>query len=477
MHECGRVGQRGAWLAAGEDTSAALAAFVAESAGTEIPLAVRDSGGTALLDTVAAMLHTHAVQPQHARLIDLIRSWGGRATCVVVGTDLRTSEPSSALANSALARGANLDDCHDESGTHPSAVVVPAVMALAESRAARGDELLRAIAIGNEVLCRLGLGVASECGIPMQRWFPTTVFGIFGAAAGCCCLLGLDAEQTRHAFGIALAQASGTLEPFSPSGQKSAMRGMISGFAAQGAVQAAMMASLGVTGPADGIDGRFGLSASYFDGTIDQSRVLNGLGSEWAIAGIGLKPWPVVRYLNAYVDAMRQLANDSIFGPEDIARIEVHVSGYAHKFFEPGEMQRKPVNYDNAVHALPFLIGLMAIERTITPHSILANLDNPTIADLAGKVVPVEDPAFGSDNRPGPGKIAVHTRLGEVFERTVTHSLGDPHNPLGRDGLRAKFLAAAEGRRWGPRADDVFDELGAIAHCENVGPILAALTA
>jgi 2-methylcitrate dehydratase PrpD len=348
-------------------------------------------------------------------------------------------------------------------------------MALAEPHCARGDEFLRAIAIGNEVLCRLGLGFASEFGIPMQRWFPTSVFGIFGATAGCCCLLGLDAERTRHAFGIALAQASGTLEPFSPTGQKSAMRGIVSGFAAQGAVQAAMMASVGVTGPADSIDGRFGLGAAYFDGAINRSRVLDGLGSECATIGIGLKPWPVVRYLNAYVDAMRQLA--SIVSLEDIARIEVHVSGYAHKFFEPAETQRRPVNYDNAVHALPFLIGLMAVERVITPSLILANLDNPAITALAGKVVPVEDPAFGSDNRPGPGKIAIHTRSGEVLERTVIHSLGDPHNPLGWDGLWAKFMTAAEGRRWGAQADLVFDRIRTIAHSENVGPILAALAA
>ena len=458
-----------------DDLSVPLASFVVRTTACGAPAAVRDQAADILIDTLAACYATLPVQPRHADLLARIRSWGGTQAATIIGHDVRTCAPFAALANGALARGANLDDCHDPGGTHPSAVVVPAVLALAEEVRSTGSELLTAIAIGDEVVCRLGAAAAHGGAVPMERWFVTSVLGIFGATAGCCSILKLDAATVQSAFGIALAQTSGTLEPFSPEGQTSSMRGMVAGFAAQAAVVSACLAASGISGPSRVIDGRYGLNAAYLDGRLARDAMLAGLGDDWRIAEIGQKAWPVVRYLNGYVDATRLLVGRTGLTTSAITRVEAHVAGYVRKFFHPTQTQARPVNYDNAVHALPFLIALMAVRGDITPRLILDNLDDAEVLRLAGMVTARQDDAFGADNRPGPGKITVHATTGEIHACVVRRSLGDPLNPLGRAGIRRKFLSCCEHAAAAPEGDVAYHGLRQTDDAPDAAALIARL--
>jgi 2-methylcitrate dehydratase PrpD len=423
-------------MAGAADASIELARFAAETG--------YDDLGPAPLRTIRGVAAAGAARGLgHDRLAALALAAGGAGESTLIGHGARVPAWMAAWVNGAAARGVNFDDGHDEGSTHPSGVVVPAVLATAERLGGvDGRRLMVAVAVGDEIVCRLGRALARRPeALPLDRWFLTNVLGVFGATAACCRILGLDAERTRHAFGIVLFEAAGTLEAFSPTGQAAMIRGMVAGFAARAAVTAASMAAAGITGVPDAFDGRFGLFRAYFDGSYDRGALLDGLGRDWALADIGLKAWPTVRYASSYVDAVRRLVVEHDIRPEEIAEIRLHVAGYAATRCEPLERQRRPANYNNAGHATPYLVAAMAARRRLTVEDLSSGLDDPVVAALAGRVVPVHDPAFGGDNRLGPAKVALTLGDGRVRERALEACYGDPKDPMSPEDVAAKFRA------------------------------------
>ncbi len=110
-----------------------------------------------------------------------------------------------AFLNGAAAAALDYDGLHLEAVVHTDIVCLPAVLATAERVHASGRDFLAALILANEVVCRLGLATRLHSG-----WFYTSIHGVFGAAAGCAKLLGLDGEGVRDALGIALSQVGGT---------------------------------------------------------------------------------------------------------------------------------------------------------------------------------------------------------------------------------------------------------------------------
>ena len=153
------------------------------------------------------------------------------------------------------------DDYHTHK-THPGSTTVTAALALAERMGdVSGRELVTAVAIGNDLTCRMGSSIPLDVA-KSRGWLTTDVFGTFGATAACARLLRLSVDEVRHAFGIALFEAAGTREAYSghsESGRSAMMQAMSTGFRSQGAVLAALMAQAGITGPEDTFEGATGL--------------------------------------------------------------------------------------------------------------------------------------------------------------------------------------------------------------------------
>src|ERR1017187_7278796 len=98
---------------------------------------------------------------------------------------------------------------------HVGAVTLPALFAAAETMAAptigsfSGRDLLRAAVAGYEVGPRVGMCMGQEhIG---QGWHSGATVGVFSAASGASAALGLSAEQTVHALGIAGTQSAGLM--------------------------------------------------------------------------------------------------------------------------------------------------------------------------------------------------------------------------------------------------------------------------
>lgn len=234
------------------------------------------------------------------------------------------------------------------------------------------------------------------------------------------------------------------------------------------------MVEAGITGVPDVFDGRFGLFKAYFDGSYDRGALLIGLGEDWALSDIGLKAWPTVRYASSYVDAIRRIVTDHDVRPEQIAEIRAHVAGYAATRFEPADRQRKPTNYNNAGHATPYLIAAMAARRQLTIQDLSDRLEDPQVLALAQRVVQVDDPEFGGDNRLGPAKVAVTLNDGRVHEQVLQFCYGDPQDPMSWDDIARKFRSCVALRASPLPAEDVealvtlFANLGELADATEV---------
>lgn len=427
------------------DASAALADFVAETPYERIPPRARESAKRCLLDTLGVTLAAGTRGLGHPQLAAMVARSGGAPDASVLGFGMRAPVWLAALANGAMARAVDFDDSHDEGMTHPSSVVVPAALAMAQYKGGvSGRELIAAIAVGNEVLCRMGVSIARRPGgLKLDSWFPTSVFGAFGGTAACARILGFDAATVRSAFGIVLFEASGTLEAFSSTGQRAMMRGMVTGLTAKSATLAATMATSGITGVPDSLDGEFGLYRIYYGGAYNREALLADLGERWESADIGMKPWPTCRYTHSYIDATLQLAREHAVSASDVEAIRIYVAGYAQSRCEPLEDQRTPHNFNHAGHALPYLVAAAATRGRVDIADLAEDLENATVLALARRVTAIHDPRFSIDNKVGPSLVEFVMKNGAVLSKQLACVHGGPSSPMSWDELAAKFRSCA----------------------------------
>lgn len=457
-----------------------LSRFVAETGYDELSEAARDSAKRCVLDTLGVTAAASTQGIGHKALNDMVQRAGGTAEASVIGFGGRVPAWLAALANGAMARAVDFDDGHDESMTHPSSVVVSAALAMAERRGGVGGrELIAAVALGNEVLCRLGLAIARRPGgLKLDTWFPSSVFGAFGGTAACASILGFDAATVRSAFGVVLFEASGTLEAFSATGQSSAMRGMVTGLTAKSCTLAATMAEAGITGVPDSIDGEFGLYRVYYGGSYNREALIGELGHNWVSGEIGMKPWPTCRYTHSYIDATLQLVREQAIRPDSIKAIRIYVAGYAESRCVPLDRQRTPHNFNHAGHALPYLVAAAATRGRIDIDDLIHGLEDPAILKLAERVTPVHDPRFSIENRVGPSLIEIDLPGGATRTKELTMVYGGLGNPMSWDDLVTKFKSCVAYSAKPPTsatADQLADRIAHLEDVEDVGDLVRAL--
>ena len=116
----------------------------------------------------------------------------GRRPSAAIGQGARLAAPWAALVNGTAAHALDFDDNFDPAKAHATAVLAPAILALAEQEGASGRDCLDAYIAGLQILGRVGQGVN-----PIHRnrgWHATATVGAIGAAAACARLLKLDAR-------------------------------------------------------------------------------------------------------------------------------------------------------------------------------------------------------------------------------------------------------------------------------------------
>jgi len=196
-----------------------------------------------LLDLLGVTL-AGAGDPLVSQLRDDARAEGGRAAARIIGSTERLGLRSAALVNGAAAHALDFDDVNLFINGHPSAVIAPAVLALADATDACGAEAFLAFLTGYEFACRVGLVV--EPGHYDRGYHATASVGILGAALAAARMLRLDEAQSLHAVGIAATMAAGLKGLFGTP-----CKPLHAGLAARNGIEAALWAQQGLTSRPD----------------------------------------------------------------------------------------------------------------------------------------------------------------------------------------------------------------------------------
>ena len=194
---------------------------------------------------------------------------------IVIGRGDRPDALNAAFLNAVSANVLEYDDTHLGTVMHPAAPVAPGLFALAGLRPVSGRELLQAFILGVEISCRVGL-----CVMPThyrRGWHITATCGIFGAAAACARLIGLDARRTVWALGHAATQSASLVESL---GSMSKSLGV--GNAGKNGLAAALLAERGFSGPERPIEGRYGFAAVTSD-SADVAHITDAIGERYGI--------------------------------------------------------------------------------------------------------------------------------------------------------------------------------------------------
>ncbi|MBV9967416.1 MAG: MmgE/PrpD family protein, partial [Alphaproteobacteria bacterium] len=176
-----------------------------------LPEPVRELARQCVLDYYGVAL-AGADDPLAAILLDELAEAGGTAQASVIGHKTKLPALSVALVNGAIGHALDYDDVNLAMPGHPSVAILPGLIALAEQRQSSGKDVIAAFVAGYETCCRIGM--ALRPGHYDRGFHATGTIGAFGAAAACARLLGLDAEATARALGIAGTQAAGLKSQF-----------------------------------------------------------------------------------------------------------------------------------------------------------------------------------------------------------------------------------------------------------------------
>src|SRR2546425_6314637 len=289
----------------------ALARFVAQTKFTDLPRRLVDNLKITVLDTFGAAF-VGSVQPWAERILTVVQALGGKPEATVINQGWRTDVARAALANGVLV---GAFECEPLTGSHASGTVLPAALAISERESFDGVAFLTALALGFEVSARIA---RTAVGLETVRGFhnPGTQ-GPFGAAAAAGKLYGFDEERLTNALGIAGSSSAGLLE-FAWSGGDT--KRLHLGRASQLGLESALLARQGVRGPTTVLEGRYGYF-NAFSTPPRMERLVEGLGTEWAIEPPSLKSYATHVTHQAVVEAIQSFKREHPFDPKAITRV------------------------------------------------------------------------------------------------------------------------------------------------------------
>ncbi|WP_372619469.1 MmgE/PrpD family protein [Falsiroseomonas sp.] len=413
--------------------TAILATWCAE-APRDWSAACRDGARRAVLDTLAVMLAGQS-EPAVAAVRRGSAGWGSGG-CFVVGAAGGMPAPAAALINGTAAHAIDYDDVLEPSMSHPSAALVPALLALAETTGAGAAELLDAYLVGFEVMARLGEAMNLEH--YRRGWHTTLSLGSPGVAAACGRLLGLDARRMAMALSLSTSMAGGSKRQFG-----TAAKPLHAGLAAKNGMIAAQLAAAGLEGIEEAFDGKWGyLEMMAGDAAPGFAGLADRLGAPPAMEqyGVWLKAYPCCASTHRPVDALRRLRTDAA----DVVRIEALVSGIA----AANLRYRVPTTPSEARFSLPYCLAATLEDGSLSMASFTeAAIARSSIAAMIERIEMRVDPELRSDlpvtESSERATLLVSLAGGDTRRevRVVPH--GHPDDPLGEDELGAKFLDCA----------------------------------
>jgi 2-methylcitrate dehydratase PrpD len=433
-------------VAVAEHLAGRIVAFDAAA----LPAAAREKCEETLVDVAGLCIAARNEVYVRAAL----NGWDDDGPCTAIGHTRALSAAGAAFVNGTAAHGEDFDDTFEGGPVHAGAVIVPAVLAAGERFGIGGKAALEGIAVGIELMCRLGL-VAPKM-VHKAGFHPTAVFGAMGAAAAVGKALGLEQKQIVDALGVAGSMASGIIEYLA---EGTWTKRMHAGWAAQSGLRAALLARSGFSGPRTVFEGAHGFFHGFANTTQGNfEAVIGDFGERWLTRSLAFKLYPCGTMTHPYIDCARRLGARGILS-DDVAEMVCDVGeGTVHRLWEPLAAKQAPNNGYAGKFSQPYCIAAGFIRGNVGLSDFSdAAVKEPAVVALAKKVRYRIDP----DN-PYPDNFTGHIRLilrdGTTIEERQPHMRGGAHEPLSRQDIEDKFrLNARHGGYDAARAQAALD--------------------
>jgi 2-methylcitrate dehydratase PrpD len=352
--------------------------------------------------------------------------FSGPSASTVVGRGLRADPLLASLLNGAAASAHSFDDTHAQVIVHPGAPVCAAALAAAELRQASGRQLLAAVALGAEAMCRVSKAVSLEAAADDVAWYQTGITGGLGAAVAAGTLLGLDATRMRSAIGIAVAHASGSRVH---QGYMTML--MLAGHAAQCGVRAALLAEAGMEAPPAPLEDSYGF-VDVFARRPFMAALTSGLGDDYEILRNTYKAYPCGIVLHPVVDACFEILTDHRFDAAAIRAVTLRMHPAAVGFTDRPFPTSRSEAQVSAQHwaAVALSRGSAGLDDG-TPAAIA----DPVVAQVRGCVELQSDPELARDQAQATVLFANGARVSSALRRGCM--------PMSDEALARKFDAQA----------------------------------
>lgn len=406
----------------------------------DIPGKARDVAVNDLIDMAGNCLSARQTPYMRA----LLASCDDNGECTALGHARPLRAADAALINGTGTHGEDFDDTLEGAPIRVGAMVIPAVLAAAERYGRSGEDVLRGIICGLEMVCRMNH--VAPGAIHKACFHPVGVIGAIGSVVGASLTLGLDQAQTVNALGIAGSLSSGILEYLTDGASTKRLH---PGWAAQSGLRAALMARAGYDGPRTLLEGPHGFFRAFApSGKPDFSYLTQGVGETWMMQDITFKPYACGTMIHPYIDCMIRLAEQGV-AADDILAIECETGeGLVDRLWEPLAAKHRPPSGYAAKFSMPFGMAVGFFDRAAGLEQFTdEKARDPRILALAGRIRYVIDPA-----NEYPANYTGHLRVSLRGERTVElrqpHMRGGKREPLSRDELVRKFHGNAQYGGW-----------------------------
>lgn len=451
-----------------------VAEFIINTKYTDIPGDVVALGKKDMLDGLGLALsgsvgETGPLVHQYLQQVGL--QPGGTT---VAGTAMKVPPRFAAFANGVAIHNDDFDDTQLAAAkdrvygllTHPTAPVLPVVLAIAETKHVSGQELMAAYHVGVEVECKIAEAISPR---HYEDGFHSTgTIGTLGAAAAAAKVRGFDMDQTLRTLGIAASEGSGLRENFGTM-----TKPFHAGHAAENGVFAADLAALGWTAAKQILEAPRGFFHAY-GGTYEPSFIMNKLGNPWTFAspGVSIKPFPSGSLTHPGMTEMLRLIRANNIKPEQVEKVDV---GTNHNM--PNALiHHRPTTGLQAKFSMEYCLAILLLYGNAGLGDYTdAAVNRPEAQAMLRKVNFYVDPEA---ERAGYAKMTtilhLHLKDGRVIQGRADFAKGSPANPMSYDEVATKFQGNAAFAKW-PRqnADRLVELVRTLENVEDVRRLLA----
>jgi 2-methylcitrate dehydratase PrpD len=328
-----------------------LARWIGNTHHEMIPKVVLEKAKLSILDTIGVTIA--GGEDDVGRMIkDYVNSLGGKPSCTMIGTSIRTSPPLAALGNGVMGHALDLDDISYSYLGHPSVSVLPAALAIGELMDATGIQVLGAYIIGTEVACKVGAMVSPKY---YEDGWHSCVISVFGATAAAGKLLGLTEDQMVQALALGVSMASGVRGNIGTMAKPFQM-----GRSAENGVVATLLAKKGMTGSPNIFEKKFGFCHTFkVSSEFESFYSKMGKPFDIDVPGFGLKEFSSCSATHAALNAIIRLIREHRIEPEQVESVDCATTPLvASSLTYP-----KPRNANQARFSMHFCLAIALLNR------------------------------------------------------------------------------------------------------------------